>query len=178
MAESGALTPPVSGRDHAEGASDAPVTLVEFGDYQCPACGAAYPMVKQLQKALGKKLRLVFRNFPLTHAHPYALAAAETAEAAAMQGKFWQMHDLLFERQALLEPGVLASWAQEAGLDLEKFKADLEHGDVMKRIKEDRMSAIQSGANGTPTFFIDGVRYDGMPDYDSMREALEQAAQA
>lgn len=102
------------------------------------------------------------------------MAAAETAEAAALQGKFWEMHDLLFERQDLLEPGVLASWAQEVGLNLEKFKSALEDGEIVKRIKEDRMSGINSGVNGTPTFFINGVRYDGMTDYDSMRTAMER----
>jgi protein-disulfide isomerase len=102
MNESATLTPPVSAPDHAQGAAEAPLTLVEFGDYQCPYCGAAYPVVKQLQKALGKQLRFVFRNFPLTQAHPYALVAAEAAEAAALQGKFWEMHDLIYENQAAL----------------------------------------------------------------------------
>ena len=102
MDDSAKLTQPVSARDHVEGLADAPVTLVEYGDYQCPYCGAAYPVVKRLQKTLGKKLRFVFRNFPVTQAHPYAMIAAETAEAAALQGKFWEMHDLLFEQQASL----------------------------------------------------------------------------
>ena len=119
------LTSPVSARDHAQGTENAPLTLVEYGDYQCPYCGAAYPVVKQVQKALGKKLRFVFRNFPLTQMHPYALVAAEAAEAAALQGKFWEMHDLLFERQQLLEPEALALWAQELGLDLEQFEKGL-----------------------------------------------------
>ncbi len=168
------LTPAVSERDHAAGPSHASLTMVEYGDYQCPACGAAYPVVKALQKTFPKDLRLVFRNLPLTQSHPYALAAAETAEAAALQGKFWEMHDLLFERQALLEPSVLASWAEELGLNLEEFKSALEDGEILKRIKEDRMSGIKSGANGTPTFFINGARYDGMTDYQSMRTAMER----
>jgi len=174
MHESVTLTPAVSERDHAAGPSHAALTMVEYGDYQCPACGAAYPVVKALQEAFPKDLRLIFRNFPLTQSHPYALAAAETAEAAALQGKFWEMHDLLYERQDLLEPGILASWAQVVDLDLEEFKSALEDGEIVKRIKEDRMSGIKSGVNGTPTFFINGVRYDGMTDYESMRTAMER----
>src|SRR6266850_6803673 len=104
------LTLPVSERDHAQGPATALLTLVEYGDYQCPYCGAAYPVVKRLQKTLGNKLRFVFRNFPLTQAHPYALIAAETAEAAALQGKFWEMHDLIYENQAELEPDILPVW--------------------------------------------------------------------
>src|SRR6185369_9882148 len=93
------LTPAVSSHDHAHGPADAPLTLVEYGDYQCPYCGAAHPVIKRLQKALGRKLRFVFRNFPLSQAHPYAIIAAEAAEAAALQGKFWEMHDLIYDRQ-------------------------------------------------------------------------------
>ena len=167
------LTQPVSAHDHAEGPADAPLTLVEYGDYQCPYCGAAYPVVKRLQKTLGKKLRFVFRNFPLTQAHPYALIAAEAAEVAALQGKFWEMHDLLFEQQPLLKPEIIPSWAKRIGLNLEKFGNDIKQGAVEKRIKEDRQSGIRSGVNGTPTFFINGTRYDGPPDYDSLLAALE-----
>ncbi len=164
---------PVSTRDHAEGPADAPLTLVEYGDYQCPYSGAAYPVVKRLQKTLGKKLRFVFRNFPLTEIHPYALIAAEAAEAAALQGKFWEMHDLLYEQQAHLEPNIIPSWAKRIGLDVEKFGNDIKQGVVEKRIKEDIQSGIRSGVDGTPTFFINGRRYDGSPDYDSFLEALE-----
>jgi protein-disulfide isomerase len=173
MDKSATLTQPVSAHEHAEGPADAPLTLVEYGDYQCPYCGAAYPVVKRLQKTLGKKLRFVFRNFPLTQAHPYALIAAEAAEAAALQGKFWEMHDLLFEQQAFLEPGIISSWAKRIGLDLEIFGNDIKQGVVENRIKEDRQSGIRSGVNGTPTFFINGKRYDGSPDYASLLAALE-----
>jgi protein-disulfide isomerase len=174
MNESSTLTPPVSTRDHSQGPADAPLTLVEYGDYQCPYCGAAYPVVKQLQKTFGKKLRFVFRNFPLTQAHEYALIAAETAEAAALQDKFWEMHDLLFERQRILEPGILPVWAKEVGLDIKQFGAALREEGIAKRIKEDRASGIRSGVNGTPTFFINGRRHDEAPDYDSLKAALEQ----
>jgi protein-disulfide isomerase len=174
MDNSATLTQHVSARDHAEGPADAPVTLVEYGDYQCPYCGAAYPVVKRLQKTLGKKLRFVFRNFPVTQAHPYALIAAEAAEAAALQGKFWEMHDLLYERQASLKPDIIPTWAKKIGLDLDKFGNDIKQGGVVeKRIKEDRQSGIRSGVNGTPTFYINGTRYDGSSDYDSLLAALE-----
>jgi len=174
MSESTILTPPVSGRDHAEGPANAPVTLVEYGDYQCPYCGAAYPVVKRLQKALGKRLRFVFRNFPLTQAHPYAMVAAEAAEAAALQGKFWQMHDLIYENQDELEPDILPVWAERVGLNLEEFGTAIREGEVTKRIKDDRMSGIRSGVNGTPCFFINGARYDGTADYEPLRAALEE----
>jgi len=167
------LTQPVSVDDHVEGPPDAPLTLVEYGDYQCPYCGAAYPVVKRLQKTLGKKLRFVFRNFPLTQAHPYALVAAQAAEAAGLQGKFWEMHDLLFEQQALLKPEVIHSWAKRIGLNLKQFETDRKQGVVEKRIREDRQSGIRSGVNGTPTFFINGNRYDRSHDYDSLLTALE-----
>ncbi|HTY24626.1 MAG TPA: thioredoxin domain-containing protein [Desulfomonilaceae bacterium] len=173
MDKSATLTQPVTGRDHVEGSADAPLTLVEYGDYQCPYCGAAYPIVKRLQKTLGKNLRFVFRNFPLTQAHPYALIAAEAAEAAALQGKFWEMHDLLFEQQTFFRPDVVSSWAQRIGLDLEKFGDDIKQGVAENHIKEDRQSGIRSGVNGTPTFFINGTRYDGSPDYNLLLAALE-----
>ncbi len=169
------LTKPVSPHDHAEGSIDAPLTLVEYGDYQCPYCGAAYPVVKRLQKTLGKKLRFVFRNFPLTQVHPYALIAAEAAEAAALQDKFWEMHDLLFEEQNLLKPEIVLSWAKKIELNLEQFENDIKQDVVEKRIKEDRQSGIRSGVNGTPTFFINGTRYDGAHDYNSLLAALESA---
>jgi len=175
MDKSATLTQAVSARDHAEGAADAPLTLVEYGDYQCPYCGAAYPVVKRLQKTLGNKLRFVFRNFPLTQLHPYALIAAQAAEAAALQGKFWEMHDLLFEEQRLLKPESIHPWAERIGLNLEQFENDVKQGVVEKRIKEDRQSGIRSGVNGTPTFFINGNRHDGPPDYNSLLAALESA---
>jgi protein-disulfide isomerase len=174
MNSSATLTPPVSGRDHAQGHADALVTLVEYGDYQCPYCGAAYQVVKRVQHALGKKLRFVFRNFPLTQAHPYAMIAAEAAEAAALQGKFWEMHDLIYENQNNLEPDVLPAWAEKLGLNLDEFGTAIKQGEIIKRIKDDRKSGIRSGVNGTPCFFINGVRHDGSADNESLGEALEE----
>src|SRR5258706_12280862 len=172
MNDSPTLTPTVSARDHVAGDDGAPLTLVEYGDYQCPYCGEAHPVIQRLQKAHGKKLRFAFRNFPLTQAHPYALIAAEAAEAAALQGKFWQMHDFIFENQVSLEPEVLPAWANELGLDLKKFAAAIKQVSINKRIEEDRASGIESGVNGTPTFFINGTIYDGDDDYESLRAAL------
>ncbi|HEY4988921.1 MAG TPA: thioredoxin domain-containing protein [Opitutaceae bacterium] len=167
------LSPPASERDHSQGPAGARVTLVEYGDYQCPFCGAAYPVVKRLQGSLGKELRFIFRNFPLTEAHPFAMIAAEAAEAAALQGKFWEMHDLLFENQALLEPAAILAWARELGLDLEKFGTAIRQGEISRRIKEDRRSGIASGVNGTPCFFINGARFDGPASYDALADALK-----
>ena len=174
MNESASLTPPVSARDHLQGPADAAITLLEYGDYQCPYCGAAYPVVKRVQQALGKKLRFGFRNFPLTQAHPYALVAAEAAEAAALQGKFWEMHDFIYEHQEELEPDLLPAWAEELGLDLGDFGTAIRGGGITNRIKDDRLSGIHSGVNGTPCFFINGTRYDGPADYGSLRAVLEE----
>jgi len=168
------LAVPVSARDHSAGRADALLTLVEYGDYQCPYCGAAYPVVKRLQKSLDKKLRFVFRNFPLTQAHPYAMVAAEAAEAAALQGKFWEMHDFIYEHQDDLEPDVLPAWAEQLALDLEEFGIAIRKGEITKRIKEDRTSGIRSGVNGTPCFFINGARYDGTADFEPLRAALQE----
>ncbi len=173
MSQSATLTPPVSERDHVAGGADALVTLVEYGDYQCPYCGAAYPVVRRVQKALGARLRFVFRNFPLTQAHPYALVAAQAAEAAALQGKFWEMHDFIYEHQDELEPDALPLWAMRVGLALEEFGTALKRREITQRIKEDRASGIHSGVNGTPCFFINNARYDGTADYEPLRAALD-----
>ena len=157
----GRLTPPVSDRDHAAGLADAPVTLVEYGDYECPYCGMAYPIVKALQRQLAADLRFVFRNFPLAEAHPHARHAAQAAEAAAAQGKFWEMHDMLFEHQDALTDADLIGYARELGLDAERVARELENGTHAKRVRDDFRNGVRSGVNGTPTFFINGQRYDG-----------------
>ena len=155
------LTTPVSSNDHVEGPADAPLTLVEYGDYECPYCGMAYPIVKRVQARLGKQLRFVFRNFPLAEAHPHATAAAELAEASALQGKFWEMHDTLYEHQRALAPADLERHARKVGLDLDALEAALRGGAPHQRVKADFMSGVRSGVNGTPTFFINGRRFDG-----------------
>jgi len=174
MNPSATLTPPVSAGDHVAGHSNAPLTLVEYGDYQCPYCGAAHPVIKRIQRTLGRELRFVFRNFPLTQAHPYAMIAAEAAEAAALQQKFWEMHDFIYEHQDDLEPEVLPVWARRVGLNLEEFGNAIGKGGVSTRIKEDRLSGIKCGVNGTPCFFINGVRYDGTADYEPMIAVLKE----
>jgi len=171
------LTPPVGPRDHAAGPADAPVTLVEYGDYQCPHCGRAYPIVKEVRQRLGARLRFVFRNFPLTKVHPEAEHAAEAAEAAAAQGGdgFWQMHDRLFERQFALDDDHLVEYAMELGLDADRIRGELEAGTHSAHVRDDFMSGVKSGVNGTPTFFINGVRYDGSWDLESLQAALATA---
>ncbi len=170
------LTPPVGSRDHAAGPKDARLTLVEYGDYQCPHCRRAYPIVKEVQRALGSELRFVFRNFPLSNIHPEAKHAAEAAEAAGAQGAFWQMHDRLFERQFALDDDHLLEYATELGLDADRIRGELEAGTYTPRVREDFMSGVKSGVNGTPTFFINGVRYDGSWDRDSLLAALSAEA--
>ncbi len=169
----GQLTVPVGPRDHATGPHDAPVTLVEYGDFQCPHCGRAYPIVKDIVRTLGAKLRFVFRNFPLTRIHPEAEHAAEAAEAAEKQGAFWQMHDRLFERQFALDDDHLIEYATELGLNAERIRGELEAGTYAGRVRDDFMSGVKSGVNGTPTFFINGVRYDESWDRDSLLGALK-----
>ena len=171
------LTLPVTeDRDHVQGAPDAAVTLLEYGDYECPYCGAAYPIVKDVQAAMGDELRFVFRNFPITTAHPHAAQAAEAAEAAAAQERFWPMHDLLYENQQRLEGEHLFAYADGLGLDTERFKRELEEHVHAERVHEDFMSGVRSGVNGTPGFFINGVRYDDSYDFDTLLGALRQAA--
>ena len=157
------------------GAANAPVTLVEYGDFECPSCRKAHAMVKDLQGRLGDKLRFVFRNFPLSKVHPHAQRAAEAAEAAAAQGAYWQMHDRLFERQFALEDANLIEYATELGLDADRLRAELEGGTYRQRVKEDVSSGIRSGVNGTPTFYINGERYDGPHGTEPLFQALQAA---
>jgi protein-disulfide isomerase len=171
------LTLPVADdRDHVQGPADAAVTLLEYGDYECPFCGAAYPIVKQVQETMGERLRFVFRNFPITTAHPHAEQAAEAAEAAAAQGQFWPMHDLLYENQRHLETDDLIAYAGRLGLDVSRFQRELADHVHAARVREDFMSGVRSGVNGTPTFYIDGERYEGAYDAEPLLDALKQAA--
>jgi protein-disulfide isomerase len=170
-----ALTLPVGPRDHAQGPQSAPVTLVEYGDYECPHCGRAYPIVKAVQKRLGARLRFVFRNFPLTEVHPHAENAALAAEAAGELGKFWEMHDVLFENQESLKPADLLSYAEGIRLDAGEFSTAFKSHAHVERVREDFMSGVRSGVNGTPTFFISGVRFDGSWIYADLVAALEAA---
>src|SRR5437868_4081731 len=172
-----ALTLPVSeARDHVQGPADAAVTLVEYGDYECPYCGAAYPIIKEVQARMGGRLRFVFRNFPIATSHPHAEQAAEVAEAAAAQGRFWEMHDLLYENQKRLRDEDLRGYAEKLELDLDSFDRELVEHVHAARVREDFMSGVRSGVNGTPTFFINGVRHDGSYEVEDLLAALEEAA--
>jgi protein-disulfide isomerase len=170
------LTPPIGPRDHVAGQPDPSVTLVEFGDYQCPFCGQAQPVVRALLQSLGDRLLFAFRHFPLTDLHPQALGAAVAAEAAGMQGKFWEMHETLFAHQNALGIDDLLGYAELLGLDLDRFSRDLEDDRSLTKVQEDVTSGVRSGVMGTPTFFIDGVRHDGSWDFDSLSMALLNAA--
>jgi protein-disulfide isomerase len=163
-------------RDHVRGPFASPVTLVEYGDYECPFCGQAYYVVKDLGQRVGNLMRFVFRNFPLTTVHPHAERAAEAAEAAGAQGKFGEMHDLLFENQQSLEGEDLMEYAAKVGLDIPRFVREMREGRYLNRIREDFLSGARSGVNGTPTFFINGLRHDGPRDLDTLMAAIEKAA--
>jgi protein-disulfide isomerase len=171
------LTPPVSQRDHILGPSRAPLTLVEYGDFECPHCGAAFPVVKEIGKRLGDRLQFVYRHFPLTQVHPHAELAAEAAEAAGAQERFWEMHDLLFENQQSLDDRNLLLLAESLDLDMERFTSELLEHAHHARVREDFMSGVRSGVNGTPTFFINGLRYDG-PWQTLLTELTERASVA
>ncbi len=169
------LTSPVDeARDHVQGSASAPVTLVEYGDYECPYCGQAYPILKDVQARMGEGLRFVFRNFPISTSHPHAERAAEAAEAAAAQGRFWEMHDLLYERQRHLTDDDLHAYAQELGLDVARFDEELAGHVHTDRVHEDFMSGVRSGVNGTPTFYINGVRHDDSFEEQVLLDALER----
>jgi protein-disulfide isomerase len=168
------LTLPVAGRDHVQGPADAPIALIEYGDYECPYCGEAYPIVKAIQQRLGERLCFAFRNFPLINAHPHAQHAAEAAEAAGVQGKFWEMHDLLFENQDALEDEDLAEYASDLGLDARRLIGEVLSGAHIVRVREDFRSGARGGVNGTPTFFINGTRYDGAAGLDALLDALTE----
>jgi protein-disulfide isomerase len=171
------LTLPVDEeRDHMQGAASTAVTLVQYGDYECPYCGEAYPIIKDVQTRMGDRLRFVFRNFPISTSHPHAEHAAEAAEAADAQGEFWRMHDLLYERQQHLTDEDLHAYAEELGLDVERFDKEMAEHVHAARVYEDFMSGVRSGVNGTPTFYINGVRHDDSYEAEVLLEALERAA--
>jgi protein-disulfide isomerase len=170
------LTSPVNEtRDHIQGSTPAKVTLVQYGDYQCPYCGEAYPIIKRIQKRFGSDLRFVFRNFPITEAHPFAENGAEIAEAAGAQGKFWEIHDYLYEnQQSLSNVDFFARYANEKlGLDGKRLKEEVLARVYSPRIQEDFMSGVRSGVNGTPTFFINDYRHNGSYEYEVLEEAIE-----
>ena len=166
------LATPVGDRDHAVGPADAPITLLEYVDFECPFCAMALPAVREVRRRLGDRLRFVVRHFPRPE-HPHARRAAEAAEAAAAQGRFWEMHDLLLEHQQALEEPDLVEYAARVDLDVERFRRELAEDAYHDRVQEDVLSAIHSGARGTPPFFINGVRHEGRGETDELLGAVE-----
>lgn len=168
------LKPAVGPHDHQLGNKNAPIVLVEYGDFECPHCGHAHPLISRLVQEKGDSFNFVFRNFPLREAHPHAFVSAIAAEAAGKQGKFWQMHDLIFENQQKLSTDFLMSLAEDLGLDLAQFEEDSQRDAIKNKIEMDFESGVRSGVNGTPTFFLNGsplFTYDG--SYESLVEAIE-----
>ena len=161
---SGILQTPMGPADHYLGPAGARVILVEYGDYECPHCRRAHEVIQSILPALAAEVRLVFRNFPLAEAHPHAQSAAEAAESVAAHGgndAFWTMHDLLFENQDALEPDDLLGYVEAAGVDPAAVAADLAAGAMTARVRADFKGGVRSGVNGTPTFFVNGRRFDG-----------------
>jgi protein-disulfide isomerase len=170
------LRPPVDpDRDHWRGGEHAAVTLVEYGDYQCPYSRLAFRAIQRLERQLGGQLRFVFRHFPLTRIHPHALAAAHLAEAAALQGRFWPMQELLFSHQQALEDPDLWGYADQLGLDRQRLAADLDSRRVWQRVQADADSALESGARGTPTLFVNGRLHRGGYEQATLGAALAAA---
>jgi formate-nitrite transporter family protein len=164
----------VTEKDHSSGPETAPVTLLEYGNFECIHCGRAYPVIKQVRKLLGDNLRFVFRHFPTVHTHPHSLRAAEAAEAAASQQKFWQMHDELFTHQTALEDHHLSRYAQRAGLNLERFNHDMTEHSFLQQIEaEYQRSLFDEHVTGTPTLYLNDVRYTGPTDLDSFLHAIK-----
>lgn len=166
------LRSPVNEQDHKSGSPNGKITLVEYGDYQCPHCGLAHPLVKRLMKQFSKELLFVFRNFPLQESHPYAMIAALAAEAADKQNKFWEMHDMIYENQLSLNAESLLRFAGLLHLNLKIFGQDANSKEVLLKVETDFESGVRSGVNGTPTFFLDGNK---LGNYDESYESLENA---
>ncbi len=155
------LKPAVGSEDHIQGNANATIELVEYGDYECPHCGRAYPLIKSIQQQMGDQLKFVFRNFPLEEAHPHAVHAAVAAEAAAAQNKFWEMHDIIYEHQRHLNDKNLVDYAKQIGLNPEQFAQDFEAPASQEKVDTDFESGVRSGVNGTPSFFINGKKFEG-----------------
>ena len=163
---------PIRPVDHVHGPEDAPYTLVEYGDYECPDCGRLYVILRDLQIEIASRLRIVFRHYPLSGVHRHAQQAAEAAEAAEAQGKFWEMHTLLFEREQALRTKDLIRYAAELTLDVERFRYELKNETHSERVRADFLAGVQNGVYGTPGLFLNGVRYDGEWDKESLRSRL------
>lgn len=171
------LTKPIESDDHTLGTPNAPVELVEYGDFQCPYCGAAFPVLQQVLQMMDNRLLFAFRNFPLSEAHEFAEVAAEAAESAGAQGKFWQMHNIIYQNQDQLDVDHLYRWANQIGLNMDRFDKDLAKHTYQDAVHDDFISGVRSGVNGTPTLFINGIRYDGPIELDALLETLNEAAE-
>ncbi|MEZ7500131.1 thioredoxin domain-containing protein [Flavobacterium sp. Arc3] len=169
------LHPEINKKDHIKGDSNANLEIVEFGDFQCGHCGAAHPVVEKITKEFGGQVKFVFRNFPLSEMHAHALDAARAAEAAAIQGKYWEMHNSIFENQEYLQSNDFIVHAEKLGLDIEKFKDDMQLTSVAEKIDNDFESGIRSGVNGTPSFFVNGNKFDG--DASNLLELIQNNIQ-
>jgi protein-disulfide isomerase len=172
------LAVPLNDQDHRRGPASAPVVLVEYGDYECPDCINAEPVVTEVRRRLGDRLAVVFRHFPRNSIHRHASAAAAAAEAAGAQGRYWDMHALLLSRRQDLADADLTSLALSLGLEVYQFQADMESPRLNRRIRDDAAGGERSGVRGTPTFFINGCRYEGPPEVEPLLAALEAAGGA
>jgi protein-disulfide isomerase len=172
------LTVPVGPDEWSDGPEDAPVTFVEYGDFECPHCASMEPVLQELRRLAGPGMRFVYRHFPLTSSHPHAQSAAEAAEAAGAQGAFWPMHDALFANQQALTDRDLVGYAAALGLDADAVATALASHTYEPNVREDFMSGVRSGVSGTPTFFINGVRYDGEYTLDALARAVQKAGRA
>jgi len=170
---SSSLLLPLRPEDHAHGSEDAPYTLVEYGDYECPDCGRLYAILRDLQNSIASRLRVVFRHYPLSGIHHHAQQAAEAAEAAGAQGKFWEMHTLLFEQQDALHTKDLIRYAEELSLDVDRFRTELKNQTHSAKVRGDFVAGVQNGVYRTPGLFLNGVRYDDRWDSDSLRALLK-----
>jgi protein-disulfide isomerase len=174
QADAPKLSPPVrADQDHVLGQANAPITLVEYGDFECPFCGRSYPAVRRIRGELGDRVRFVFRHYPRPE-HAHARHAAEAAEAASAQGRFWEMHDQLFEHQDALTDSDLARYAANLGLDVERFRHDLTSHVYADRVQRDVQSGAHSDVHGTPTFFINGVKHEGPDTFDDLLNAIQR----
>ncbi|MBL7780100.1 MAG: DsbA family protein [Saprospiraceae bacterium] len=168
------LKPPVSTLDHCFGNPEAAIELVEYGDFQCPYCGRAFPIVKRIQEIFGNDLKFIFRNFPLSKIHPEAKSAAVATEAAGLQGQYWEMHHLIFENQRRLFKNALMEYAGRLNLHTGQFEADLHNPGLIEKVESDFESGLRSGVNATPTFFINGEKYTGAWEGPDLENFLQQ----
>jgi len=169
------LKPEVGSNDHITGAPSAAITIVEFGDYQCPHCAHAYPIIKEIEQTFGDQIRFVFRHFPLQEAHEFAFQAALAAEAASLQNKFWEMHDAIYDNQYRLSDDLFQELAETIGLDIEQFEKDIQTEAVKQKVEDDFESGVRSGVNGTPSFYVNETKFDGGPEdlFQMLKESAE-----